>query len=392
MTYRSSKEEKLWERFRKNLNLTGSGLEVDVRIAKTKCELEQAYQLVHNAYLEAGFTKGDGTGIRFNAYHALPGTTVLIVTVRNQVVGTISLIQDSFLGLPSEKAFNLQKFRARGHIGEVSALAVAPEYRAKRAEVLYGLIRLMARYTLERTGVKYWVISVNPKHRTFYQWLLGFKEFGEAKTYDFANGAPAIGLYCDLRNLKSDLLKCYESHPTQSNFYRYCFEEAEALFGLPDRPYFSQSDPVMSPSILRYFTQEKTALWNHLPAREIEYLRRIYCHPTYRSLLQTPTHIQGRDLRFSVAYRAKVVLTERCLEVTDISLRGIKLKASENYGLGEKLKLHLQMGPHRKTLIEAHVRWRRKDVVGCVIKNHTLEWIRMAEHHLAELLSVEEAA
>jgi len=103
---------------------------LQLKIAETKEELEACFAVLHDAYVDSGFMKPDPSGMRVTIYHALPTTTTLCAKYDGEVVGTISLIRESALGVPLQKIFDLNSVREKeGLIAEVSALAVHRRFR-----------------------------------------------------------------------------------------------------------------------------------------------------------------------------------------------------------------------------------------------------------------------
>src|SRR5690349_659934 len=79
------------------------------KIAETKEELEQAFSLLHDAYVKEGLMQPHPSGMRVTKFHALPSTTTLIALEGDVVVGTLSLIRRETFGLPLEKIFDLDE-------------------------------------------------------------------------------------------------------------------------------------------------------------------------------------------------------------------------------------------------------------------------------------------
>ncbi len=100
---------------------------VTVKQAETREELEAAYRLVHQSYMEAGYMAPHPSGLRVRAFEVLPQTATFIAVENGDVIGTISLIVDSPLGLPMEESYRAEvsALRRQGRkIAEVSSLAV----------------------------------------------------------------------------------------------------------------------------------------------------------------------------------------------------------------------------------------------------------------------------
>jgi hypothetical protein len=86
---------------------------LQLKIAETKEELEACFAVLHDAYVDSGFMKPDPSGMRVTIYHALPTTTTLCAKYDGEVVGTISLIRESALGVPLQKIFDLNSVREK---------------------------------------------------------------------------------------------------------------------------------------------------------------------------------------------------------------------------------------------------------------------------------------
>ena len=109
-----------------------------LKIAETREELEACFKVLHDAYVDSGFMKPDPSGMRVTIYHALPTTTTLCAKINGKIVGTLSLIRESRLGVPLQKIFDLSDLRQKeGRIAEVSALAVHRRYRNTGGSIIF---------------------------------------------------------------------------------------------------------------------------------------------------------------------------------------------------------------------------------------------------------------
>jgi GNAT superfamily N-acetyltransferase len=167
--------------------------------------LDAACRLVHDQYVSRGFMTPHPSGLRLGVHHALPTTKVFVATVGPQVVGTVTLIEDSPLGLPMEEIYrrDLDRFRAEGRrLAEASALAADPTYRGVGLPLLLRLMRVLVLYALDLAPLDLLCIAVNPRHVEFYRRVLRFEIFGELKSYEKVNGAPAVALRLDLEGVR----------------------------------------------------------------------------------------------------------------------------------------------------------------------------------------------
>ncbi len=148
---------------------------LQLKIAETKEELEACFAVLHDAYVDSGFMKPDPSGMRVTIYHALPTTTTLCAKYDGEVVGTISLIRESALGVPLQKIFDLNSVREKeGLIAEVSALAVHRRFRKTGGSILFPLMKFMYEYCTTFFDTRHLVIAVNPSHIEMYELLLFF--------------------------------------------------------------------------------------------------------------------------------------------------------------------------------------------------------------------------
>lgn len=259
-----------------------------LKIAETREELEACFKLLHDAYVGSGFMKPDPSGMRVTIYHALPTTTTLCAKFDGEVVGTMSLIRESLFGFPLQAIFDLNDVRARkGHIAEVSALAVHPKFRNTGGTILFPLMKFMYNYCTTFFDTRHLVIAVNPNRIEMYESLLFFERLTETTVanYDFANGAPAVGATLDLKTAPQLFEQIYGARPTQRNLYRYFVETVLPNIELPSRRYFTTNDPVMTPELLDYFFNQRTQVFAKLDARKRQLLHAIYDLPSFRKVL-----------------------------------------------------------------------------------------------------------
>src|SRR5262245_43060703 len=189
--------------------------------------LNGAFRLVHDQYVARGYMNPAPSGLRVGLHHALPWTKVLAARHGRRVVGTMTLIRDSGLGLPMDELFadELAPFRERGRrVTEVSALAIDPAYQTAGVAILTKLIRLLILYAVEIARYDDVCITVNPRHLGFYRRLFpDCYQIGEVKAYGKVNGAPAAALRLDLRLLRAVIASMETSAPGSGSPYEFFF-------------------------------------------------------------------------------------------------------------------------------------------------------------------------
>jgi GNAT superfamily N-acetyltransferase len=255
------------------------GSELELKIADTQDELEACFRLLHDAYVASGFMKPDPSGLRVTPYHALPTTTTLCAKVNGRVVGTMSLIREGVFGFPLQSVFDLGAVRAKeGQIAEISALAVHPDFRKTGGRILFPLMKFMYEYCTTYFDTRHLVIAVNPNKIEMYESLLFFERLQAhvVDSYDFANGAPAVGATLDLTLAREQFKQVYGGRRERKNLHRYFVETRLPNILQPGRRYHTTNDPVMTAAMIDYFFNSRTQVFQSLDNRKKLLLRSIY--------------------------------------------------------------------------------------------------------------------
>lgn len=330
-----------------------------LKIAETREELEACFAVLHDAYVDSGFMTPDPSGMRVTIYHALPTTTTLCAKYDDEVVGTISLVRESALGVPLQRIFDLTPVREKeGQIAEVSALAIHRSFRKTGGSILFPLMKFMYEYCTTFFDTRHLVIAVNPSHIEMYESLLFFQRLTAhgVESYDFVNGAPAIGATLDLKEAPEIFRRHYASKPSRRNLYAYFTQIKLQNIQFPHRRFFTTNDPVLTPELLDYFFNVRTQVFDSLSERKKALLHLIYDLPKYQSVLpalpsnedQIPIR---RHHRFSVKCPARIAFRnsngkeERiAIEVIEVSRYGFQARARRPLPLNTWCDTTIQLG------------------------------------------------
>lgn len=182
---------------RRNYRIDDASLaDVEVKIATTVAEHVEAAKLVHDGYVGRGIMMPHGSGVRVTPFLALPSTIVFVALKSGQMVGTLSLVVDSSLGLPMEKIYGdeVQAVRSRSRkIAEVGAQCVVKECRG--TGVAFLLSKAMFQ-TTELLGIEDLLIAVHPSAEDVYSAMLCFERLGPQKAYPLLNqSALAVAMW-----------------------------------------------------------------------------------------------------------------------------------------------------------------------------------------------------
>ena len=169
-----------------SFSVPGITREIRVKIATEQGEFEQAFALLAENYRARGYEAPGDKPYRFTPYHALPGTVTVVAKHGEKVVATLSLVPDTdVLDLPMESIYGdeIAQLRREGRkMAEATSLADNGLSIREFVQVFKSLIKLVMQVHA-RNGGDVWVITVNPRHRNFYQKVLGFVPLGPQRSY-----------------------------------------------------------------------------------------------------------------------------------------------------------------------------------------------------------------
>ena len=155
--------------------------------------LPPAASLVKEAYSRLGYTVSDGESALAESVTA---TANLQAIQRNTTLGTLSVNLDGCSGLHAEDLYpdEVAELRMGGPLCEFTQLALDTELAGR--EVLCSLFYVAYVFSHAVHGVKHLLIEVNPRHRTFYERMLGFRLLGGERLCRRVR-APAVLLHLD---------------------------------------------------------------------------------------------------------------------------------------------------------------------------------------------------
>lgn len=171
-----------------------------IRRAVTMGELEAAYRLVHDTFVEREYIRPTSSGLRVRLFEALPEMATFIATAGDDVVGVQGIaVSHPEVGLPSDEAFQdeIDVLRigesaiASGCgrlVCEATNQAVAPAYR--KSAVATELMRCMFAHALA-VGCDELITTVSPGHARFYE-LLGFEQVSPVRSFSAEVDDPVV--------------------------------------------------------------------------------------------------------------------------------------------------------------------------------------------------------
>jgi hypothetical protein len=365
------------------------------KLAETKQELEQAFKLLHDSYVAEGFMKPELSGLRLTSYHALPTTSTLVAKWNDEVVGTVSLIRQSSMGLPLQQIFDISEIEDKGdQIVEISSLAIRRDFRGNFGHILLPLCKFLYEYCIRYLRVDQMVIAVNPRQLALYESIMLFRTI-KAKpvpSYSFVNNAPAVGAVMDLRQAYNRLMSVYFNVPASRNMFAYFMQaKSPAQFQFPDRNYFKVSDPVMTPDLMNYFFNNRTQVFANLPEGQKTILRSIYAHsPGYLDLLPEATGnrwpVRRRHYhRFQTQCPGNLAILPIGLaspmKVVEVSEKGFLANIEIEAHIGQRARVRIQVSDFESIEADAIVVWKGENSrYGFTLLSDSTNWSRFIRH------------
>lgn len=150
---------------------------INVQLAESDEDREQAQSLINRMYQWRGY----------GSSHTIPASdthSTFLAALDEAVVGTITLAVDSPRGLAADAIFKdeIDAYRRMpgASVCELTKFAFDAEMPSK--QLLASLFHIVFIYGQRRHRCTDLFIEVNPRHRRFYETMLGFKAIGSLKT------------------------------------------------------------------------------------------------------------------------------------------------------------------------------------------------------------------
>lgn len=345
------------------------------KIAETKEELEEAFQLVYQEFIATRYITENPAGLRLTKYHALPGTTVLIGKWNNEIVCTLSVIHDNPMGLPSDETWDLSEMRKNSsRVAEISGLAIKRSAQGRRGKLLLPLCKFMYEYAVNYAGVEVIVVATQAVVMEFYRAILLFKPIGDGEPvpHGFVRNFPSTAQFLDLRSAPSEYQSAYDHRSDDFNIYKYFVQTKFDCFHFPTKIHGQCVYPVMNLELLEYFFAKRISIFSGLSEGEKLAIRAAYETRNEEALdqaaklnsiigLQSKAKSARREPRMPTYLDATLVDTQsntiQRARVVAASQSGLMIKLNEKIPLNQVTFIHLVLGANRPMRLEARAIW-----------------------------------
>jgi hypothetical protein len=159
-----------------------STTEIEVVLSDRIEDVDAALTVVHDGFVEAGYTRPMTSGRRMHAAYLNPGTIFGLARIGDEPVGAVVLVMDGPFGLPSDRAFveenDALRHVSRSPILECGSFAVSAPWRRHTRRVFVRLIAALVRATIDDLPDSPVVIAVSPETERFYRGTLRLERLG----------------------------------------------------------------------------------------------------------------------------------------------------------------------------------------------------------------------
>lgn len=370
------------------------------KVAETPDEIMRALEVLYESYREYDLTEVNDHGIRATIYHALPTTTVLLAKYADEVIGTLTLIRESPVGLPAEKHYDLQFLRRKGYsVAEVSSLAIKKEWRGK---IFIPFLKFFYEYCQTYYSIDSPVLTTYGPWIEFYESILLFDLLpgGPIEKYDFSNGVRAVGEYLDLKTAPMEYYKVYAGQRKNRDLFRYFTLDTVSNFKLPEREVFQSFDSYLSPDLIDLIFNKMTKIFENLDDETFDKVKDVYRSLSLAHLLPERQAVECRRLgrrdhfRFPVHMAGVFLITGKepvRIETMEVSATGLKVRSAQVLNKAEDIKIQIQIGPYKVVNLMVQRIWSAAgSIYGYRIVQSDSLWIQMI-HDLVEQTNKEYA-
>ncbi|MCA1653619.1 MAG: acetyltransferase [Sphingomicrobium sp.] len=199
-----------------------------IRLADCDGHRNRANMLLNRMYSWRGY----GSNHRLPS---APNCVTFTATSRDEVVGTLTLTVDSPTGLAADRTFaeEIAEFRTApgAKLCELTKFAFDTSSPSRpRLAALFHIIFIYGSMHYDCTDL---FIEVNPRHRRFYEVMLGFRRVGTPKTNDSV-GAPAQLMWLNVADIRRHIDKhAGDDRETARSLYPHFFsaKEEQGIYG-----------------------------------------------------------------------------------------------------------------------------------------------------------------
>ena len=356
--------------------------------AETEDEIKQALRIVYDSYLTLNYIDANDSRLRLTKYQLLPTTVILIAKRKDEVIGTMSIVMDTSLKLPSDASWDLSDLRKNGRqIAEISSLTIKKN-EMSRGKLLLPLCKLMYDYCTSLLHLDAIVVSTNSEVEPFYIDLLMFQRISKQaiRPNVSVKGRSSTCCYLNLRTeyAEAQFKKHYELKSEKYNLYKFFVQKNLINIQLPTPQQCIQSYTIRQtlshskiledfPELSKNFTEEDRKVITNLDVSNIL---------SFESQQKANHEIRPRTYRYEIRQKAWCYFSsiDKIIPVTILNLSesGFRVVFHEENVSVEREKSVFVFFTTQEKVIQFYGRivWANaKDKIGCSVDIKNQEWL-----------------
>lgn len=379
--------------------------EVEYKLAESVEELNAAFKLIQDAYIDSKISSNPYEEKRILKYNLLPTTLVFIAKHKGEVIGTVSHIIDSEFGLPIDSFYNIQNVRKTGkRISEISGLAISKKWRSHGAGIVVPLTLCSLKYSLDFIGIDYFYIVTNLNGKNLYENIFLFQSVNNNnKEYNFANNAEG---YVQVLNTKGHVKRLRDVYKNQKSFKKN-FYMIWSVNPWKKQCHFTSNgyNFTMNPSVereqLSFANENREKFEQLLTDDEMIHFDNVYHLDQYRKKIKVHGEnvlSQRRDSRYLVNTVIKFMSKHKLIEakILDVSFRGFLMVFDSSIEIPDNLVGRIHLKNDISTSVKATITWKNGFQAGYFIQNidfiQWMEFITFIDNEYLELESSKKAS
>jgi hypothetical protein len=209
---------------------------IEIHVATSPQEVQQANCLVFRSYVELGYWRDDPEDLEQNRYLSLGTRHVVVIADASNVIGTVSVIVDSTNGLPADR-FQPDVMRGLRQqewtIAEISSFAISKD-QPHQYNLFHFLMAFILQYSFHYLAVDEFIAVCTPRHARFYELVYGFQKVMTTSFYDYVK-VEAQMLTLNLVESYQMFQQKHKDSEHSQNFFRFLYRDEHPVLRFPPR-------------------------------------------------------------------------------------------------------------------------------------------------------------
>lgn len=354
--------------------------EYEISLAVEYDEIVEAMSLVQTCYKQVELASNEAL-IRADYHNLLPSSYVFVAKDKKtgRIVGTISFIHRSSLGIPIEAQWDLEEFlnNLDGIPAEISAVAIDPSLR-KIGKGLFSLLAISSlKFCYEKFNTDHFVMAVREDISFLYEDIFRFNKIGKPMNYSKANGSFGVPMHLHFSHKLAKLEKKDRKLDVNRSIYKLIHSDvlkinetgAELIPGVVAQ-LFLHSEQIEKIALNAGGIFENTRL---------SVLRKMNSmfYDLYFTSKKYGFNVKRTNPRFMVNLQAQLRLESETITLNSISKGGVGFKATREFTQGEVVEFEVKLGS--RFILSGIVAWAHNGNYGLQMTSYSENWDALIE-------------